>query len=906
MAMPRVPGDAPQVSFQPTQMPGFAAPAVQPAQNFGPQQLQQLAGSLQDVGQASSRIGSAMQRQDAIEKEQAAREQERQAIIRQREQDRLDETSAGEAVNNFRMYAITKQTEFGKLEGKDAASQYSEYQKAITEYGDEIHKGLANPTQRQLYQSKRELFQFDTLNSMDVHAYKENKRYQSATSRSSAELNAQSYIDSTVESLTPSNESVASQYMSGSLPRIRPEVYKAAMESDIRASMDGQPEESIKVAINNATKQLHSNALEAITAKRDFDAVGKYVEKHEKEMDPKTVMDYRKIASSAKIDFDASKFAIQVANLYRAQDGFFGDEQHSIASQEVDNAYLSKRFKWSEQEYKAIKSALTSLKEADSGARSAARSDAISQANKLIDILKSPEARQSFFEWQSSQNDPSQASPPQPPKFFPITNDEGATDAFRQSDPVLHAKLDRLGLLDQLESKLKGGGNSDPNAIREIETEALRDPNFYAKYPIVKFAENYGLRLNSKDFNIHFDKMLAAQAKASESASALSASDQQIILNKALFDNGVVDVNGKDVDKNLPSYRVSANIKSKWSDFEIGYKQSNGGASPTVKDYKEFIKDFFDDSKVFGGGYKIGTTSPEDLGKVQVSFETRISGSPVKASAQFDKIDTELIATAQQSINDDNSTRWHVVINTSKGKIRMPGKFATEKEATEHSTSNRVKYVIDQNKSSLGGIESISVEQDPYVDPIDDKVAIGQRALQIMVSGEYQVNGKPLNYDANRRSNFIATQYGAAKSSTNVPQGFLGNYFDFMTQPFRAGEWMSWDETQKAYMESRLAEFDRAKKRIEGLRDDINSNRHNPSQRIDFATASMLTGYTEDELVSMGATVKVPVERKTDLERIGGSARDFVTVTNLGLIEKYVKDNYDLVTSKLKVDGIRQ
>lgn len=921
MAMPRVPGDVPQVLFQPTQMPGFAAPTAQPTQDPLPQQLQQLAAGLQDVGQASSRIGSAVQRQAAIEQEQAAREQERQNIIRQKEQDRLDETSASDAFNQLRMFVIPKRTEFGKLEGKDAASNYSKFVKDIADKGDEIEKGLANEMQRALFRKSRMLYELDVVNAMDIHAFQENRNYQRNTRKSSAELNSQAYTDSVIDSINEKramesmtdNEKRAVEYqqkMAGDLGirlptqsmRIQPEAHKLAMAADIREAMKGQPDEAIEVQVRNAFGVMHKNTLELLASKNEFDAISSYIDANEKEIDPNVVIDYRKMASSAKVDFDATQFAIRLSAKLREKDGFVREEDYSATMSHLDTVYVSKEFKWTEEEYKAIKTAMRSIKEADDGLRSKARSDAISEAKSLIDFLKSPEARAQYAQSQTQASvDPNVYGPVQRPSVVPIIGDETAEEAFRQSFPVQYARLERLGLLDNLKTHLAGGGKSDPDAMREIEADSMRDPSYYAKYPLNEFASRYGLRLSIKDFNTHFDKILAAQAQASGKSSALPSEDESILLKKALIDNNIIDINGEDVNEKIPASSVSFNIKAKWSDFTAEYKQKNAGQEPGRAEYKEFLEDFFQDAKVYGDQYKIGKPSAEDLDKTFVSFETVVNGQPKKLSAQFSKIDTSLIQMAQASIEDDNRKRFRVVVDTSKGRIPLYQRFETESQAVEFAKTSQARDLITRLESTTGGRVTISTAQDPHVDTQSDKVAVGQRALQIIANGGYvSGDGSPLQYDSNRRADFIATQYGSAKSEAGVPQGFLGNSFDFMTQWAKPGDWMSWDDAQKSYMKSKQVAFDSLKARVETLRDDINAGNHNPGQAIDFKTASMLTGYTREELIDIGAVTTIKTLPSAEL---GVQTSQEIRVGN---IAKYVKENYDLVTSKLKNDGIRQ
>jgi hypothetical protein len=914
MAMPRVPGDVPQVPFQPTQMPGFAAPTAQPTQDPFPQQLQQLAAGLQDVGQASSRIGSAVQRQAATEQEQAAREQERQKIIRQKEQDKLDETSASDAFNQFRIFVTPKRTEFGKLEGKDAASSYSKFVKEIADKGDEIEKGLANEMQRALFRKSRMLYELDVVNAMDVHAFQENRNYQANTRKSSAELNSQAYTESVMDSIKQKRADEFQQKMADTygigLPkqsmRIQPEAYKSAMASDIREAMRGQPDEAIEVQVRSAFGVMHKNTLELLASKKEFEAISSYIDANEKEIDPKVVIDYRKMASSAKIDFDATKFAIQLSAKLREKDGFVREEDYSATMSYLDVFYDSKKSGWTEEQYKAIKSAMLSIKQADDGLRSKARSDAISEAKGLIDILKSPDARAAYAQGQSQAGvDPNVYGPTQRPAVVPIISDETAEDAFRQSFPVQYAKLERLGLLDDLKEHLAGGGKSDDNALREIETDSLKDPSYYAKYPLDQFAARYGLRLSTKDFNIHFDKILAAQAKAGEKASVLSTEDEGILLRKALIDNGIIDAaSGKDKDEEIPASSVSFNVKQKWSEFTAAYKQKNAGENPNRTEYKKFLDDFFQDAKVYGDQYKIGKQSAEDLDKTFVSFETSVGGQPKKFSAQFSKIDKSLVQMAQASIEDDNNKRFRVVVDTDIGPISLYPRFATESQAVEFAGTQQARDLIKEFESTSGRkAKAIYTDQDQYVDPQSDRVAVGQRALQIVANKGYaSEDGTPLQYDSNRRADFIATQYGSAKSEVGVPQGFLGNYFDFMTQPFKAGDWMSWDDAQKAYMQSKQVAFDAMKARVETLRDDINSDNYNPGQIIDSKTASMLTGYTEEELINIGAATMVKRIVPTEF----GTKTFNEPILKVGGIAKYVKENYDLVTSKLKKDGIRQ
>jgi len=899
--MPRVPGDVPQVPFQPTQMPGYAAPAVQPSQNFNPQQLQQLAAGVQDLGQASSRIGSAMQREELIAQQAQEQEQERQQARMQREQDRLDDAGAKEAINQFRTFAADKSSEYGRLTGKEAAEGLPKYLSDIDKYAEDLRKGLANDTQRKIFGDNSMLFGGEVRRKMSDYAYEQNSAYQKSTAAGAAVLDSRSYVESTVDEFEKDKKIRESN---GAIPRtesiIDPKAYRASMEANIRWAMEGQPEEKIKVEIDNAVKALHSDTLEKFASKKHFAAINSYIDANESEIDPKVVMDYRKMAESTKASIDASKYAIALAGQFRNKNGYYGNEEHSVAMQSFDALYFSGNSGLSEETYKQVKAASRSLMEADSGIRNRIEAGLVDAALKQIEFQKSAQARESYSDWASSTSaalafDASPVEGPDP-EVIPIVADdaEQAERAFAASNPVLYAKLEAAGKLKELRDNFKGGGKSDPSAVAEIERNINDDPSFLSKYDIEKFDATYGLRLSPADYEMYRNKLASARGKSMESANVLSENSMNLMLNRSLLDHKlVIDLTGKveDEDNEQDVAATKADIRHEWDRWSAEFSKRNSGKSPGREEFRDFLKSYWNDREVTGIDKRVSEFTDEDLSKVFVAHTDRISNKTYSSSLA--DIDDPLFDLAIARANKLNSELYAVESN----KVVI-ARFATYAEAEAYKSSR-----IARERASNYGLstQDLVVDKKPIVNTSKNSTDIGKIAMELLANGEYESAGDAGKFaltapNTAKRTDAILTFYGGEKSNAAANDGIVGNTLSLAAASMSS---LTYEEVKDVKKAGRISIESSFRKKVESLRDDIHNDQSVPSFEINQKTAMALTGLSFEKLKTIGAIKEQPNKAYDEMNVYEPV---FKTTSKFN---EMVKETYDYTVQSLNKNGYR-
>lgn len=269
--MPRVPGDVPQVPFQPTQMPGYQAPVVQPSQNFMPQQLQQLAGGLQDVGQASSRIGSSMQRQDLAEQEAKARQQ-----------DALNDSITNEKLIQYRVEAGQYARDFFKQEGVAARDGFQKYMEGFDEINKKYDEYFQDPILKNLWQNKSTLYREEWRYDMATHAQEQAKIVDKSNLVGSKDLSRQDYARSVGRKMQP-----PSPDMFGNVANfIAPEAHKAVIVDAVKKLNSDKDEAFIKSKITEELESLHKETIGGMLGVVQPKLIMSYLEENKGEISP--------------------------------------------------------------------------------------------------------------------------------------------------------------------------------------------------------------------------------------------------------------------------------------------------------------------------------------------------------------------------------------------------------------------------------------------------------------------------------------------------------------------------------------------------------------------------------------------------------------------------------------------
>ena len=253
-------------------MPGFAAPTAQPAQNPFPQQIQQLAAGLQDVGQASSRIGSAVQRQ---EDEQA------KAIARQ--QDAINDSATGEKLIQYRVEAGQYARDFLKQEGVSARDGFASYMEGFEKINKKYDEYFQDPIQKQLWQNKSTLYREEWRYDMATHAQEQAKIVDKSNLVGSKDLSRQDYARSVGRQI----QQPEAPGMLGKLSQvIQPAAHKAVVIDAVRRLNSDKDEAFIKSKIAEELDSLHKETINGMMGVVQPKLIMNYLEENKGEVSP--------------------------------------------------------------------------------------------------------------------------------------------------------------------------------------------------------------------------------------------------------------------------------------------------------------------------------------------------------------------------------------------------------------------------------------------------------------------------------------------------------------------------------------------------------------------------------------------------------------------------------------------
>jgi len=827
--MPRVPVDIPQVGQTAAQFPGFQAPVIQPAQNFAPQTIGSIGQGLSQFGESMVRTGSMVNR----EADQLAAEQERQQRIAEAEakqaqadaeraqlkQDRFDDAVATDAKNQFSIYAKNQITAFGKLSGADAATQYPKFAEELEKKRKELSDGLANDGQRKIFDSVTGLLITDYRNGMDNHAFKENEKYQRQTFASSAELNASNYIDSYMNGV--GNTSIDGKQTFGPYAggyRIDPQAFKRAAESDLRRSMEGQPEEVIQVALRNGASKVHSGVLQRMVEAGRTDLIEGYISSNRSEISDENARSFGSIASRTEKQNGFTIKAVKMITPIREKFGYYSDEQHGLLVRELGKMLTEKDPKITEEEYKGIVSALTSLKESDAGVRNRIVGDIKLEAQEAVNYLTSPEARQMFAVASSF---------PGAPPIFAIEDADSAEAVFSRTNPILYQKLLDIGARDELLKMLKGAKPvDDESALAEIENLERQNKDFYYNSGNIEgFASRYALRLSRETYNKYIKKFEDAQ----DASKADDIRTRGNILSETLIKNGLVNPAGEPIPDYAygsaydglsdPAAKLAAfkhHVETAWENRQVAAKQKLSSL-----EYQKFLTEEFEVMKRTGINTPQSAATLEESKKTFVTYTDRLSGKSL-SMAKVD-IDSELVMQAQLALDEENR-KYKVIATNKDGTTQEVASFENIFAAQE----------FKQKNASIGDL----TVQNPSRLPEQNELSVLEKALQISLDSGREAN---IDIRTNRIKEWARDQ--TLKSRTSYTPDWVFDVLPYGKEAAEASKIASRGENEANI--TRLIEIAK----------EAESGNGNPYRRIRLADLTPLTGLDLESAKRLGADI---------------------------------------------------
>lgn len=832
--MPRVPVDIPQVGQTAAQFPGFQAPVIQPAQNFAPQTIGSIGQGLSQLGESMGRTGAMVNR----EADQLAAEQERQQRIAEAEakqkqadaeraqlrQDRFDDAVATDAKNQFSIYAKNQTAAFNKLSGADAATQYPKFAEELEKKRKELSDGLANDGQRKIFDSVTGLLITDYRNGMDKHAFDENERYQRQTFAASAELNASNYIDSYmngVGNISIDGKQTFGPYAGGY--RIDPQAFKRAAESDLRRSMEGQPEELIQVALRNGASKVHSGVLQRMVEAGRTDLIEGYISSNRSEISDENARSFGSIASRTEKQNGFTIKAVKMITPIREKFGYYSDEQHGLLVRELGKMLTEKDPKITEEEYKGIVSALTSLKESDAGVRNRIVGDIKLRAQEAINYLVTPRARQ----MSSVINNVSGI-----PSIFAIEDSDSAEAVFQFTNPILYQQIVEVGARDELLNMLKGAKpTDDERALAEIENLERRDKDFYLNAGNIEgFASKYALRLSRETYNKYIKKFEDAQ----DASKAEDIRTRGNILSNTLIKEGLVNTAGEPIpgyaygsaydELSDPAAKLAAfkhHVETAWENRQVAAKQKLSSL-----EYQKFLTEEFEVMKRTGINTPQSAATVEEAKKTFVTYTDPLSGKSL-SMAKVD-IDSALVTQAQLALDEENR-KYKVIATNKDGTTQEVASFENIFAAQEFKRKN----------ASIGDL----TVQNPSRLPEQNELSVLEKALQISLDSGRDAN---INIRTNRIKEWANSQ--DLKSRVNyIP--------DWVSGAARiAGPGYQAEAIKNIGMGSRAAMQSEITKLIE-IAKEAESGDGNPYRIISTEDLIPLTGLDIDSLKRLGVTL---------------------------------------------------
>jgi hypothetical protein len=852
--MPRVPVDIPQVGQTAAQFPGFQAPVIQPAQNFAPQTIGSIGQGLSQLGESMGRTGAMVNR----EADQLAAEQERQQRVAEAEakqkqadaeraqlrQDRFDDAVATDAKNQFSIYAKNQITAFGKLSGADAATQYPKFAEELEKKRKELSESLANDGQRKVFDSVTGLLITDYRNGMDKHAFDENERYQRQTFAASAELNASNYIDSYMNGV--GNTSIDGKQTFGPYAggyRIDPQAFKRAAESDLRRSMEGQPEEVIQVALRNGASKVHSGILQRMVEAGRTDLIEGYISSNRSEISDEHARSFGSIASRTEKSKGFITKAIAIATPIREKFKYYGSEQHSAVMRVLDKQLIDKQI--TEEEHAGIRSALVSLRENDEGIKTRFVGDVKMRAREAIKFLTSPDARQlsaasGFFGV---------------PQLYAIRDEQDAEHVFAHNNPDLYQQVIEVGAREELLAMLKSEKpRDDEAALAEIENIERQNKDFYYNSGNIEgFASKYALRLTEETYNKYIRKFEDAQ----DASKAEDIRTRGNILSNTLIKEGLVNAAGEPIpdyaygsaynEFSDPAAKLAAfkhHVETAWENRQVAAKQKLSSL-----EYQKFLTEEFEVMKRTGINTPQSAATVEEAKKTFVTYTDPISNKSLSMSKV--DIDSALVTQAQLALDEENR-KYKVIATNKDGTTQEVASFENIFAAQEFKRKN----------ASIGNL----TVQNPSRLPEQNELKVLEKALQISLDSGRDAN---INIRTNRIKEWADSQ--DLKSRVSYIPDWVSGAARIAMPGYQA------EAIKNIGMGSRAAMRSEITKLIE-IAKEAESGKGNPYQYIRLADLTPLTGLDLESAKRLGAYIPMSAA-----DEIAGDA-----VFSINRVQKFI------------------
>jgi hypothetical protein len=727
--MPRVPGDVPQVSFQPTQMPGYSSPAVQPAQNFFPQQLQQLAAGVQDLGQASSRIGASMQREELAEQE---RQKERR-VLQDREKDKHNDTITGEKLLQYRVEINKYADDFSKMEGVSARDGFPDRMKGFDEINKKYSEFFQDPVQKQLWENKSILYREQTRLDIANHAQGQAKIVEKANLSESIKLSRLDY--SKAVGMQLASETMPA--MTGKGPLIAPDAHKAVVVDSVKRLHEGMEEGFIKSKINTELQGLHKETVSGMIGLFQPKDIMSYLEKNKDEISPEYYAEMKATLQKSDRVAAAKAEATQIAG--------------SLAVTEIDGVKLLDEgavaaFIAKEREERAKRISNGEVIDEqyydtrDSHLRQQASSDSKFATDRKAEWSNAME--QAFFEMSNSDYQ----------TYDTDLNSGNALDKLEEKYPNVFFRGKELGMLGKVTEyarKTEFGAKSDPSTF--AMAKAYVDQ--YGKTADKSlFLAQYGEGLSADDKRRLLTSIDIEQGKADEKQVAEGVANNSI---DRLLDDMKITLDGKFNNDNTyglteeQHYSVQYQLKGQWEEI-VRRKRLPDGMSEN-----KYFSQWLDEKKAElteNGGmtYKMARTA-----KPGVSGPNYYTSRLNNKTYDINDIDIDNVQAVTRELEKRNEKRFYVSYYDANGELKIEKEYY----GNPADASTAADLIKKSKDPKFYGAKDIMVKERPYKAYVGNEPEVLQAAVdRAIVMGEDPNINNRMNAIARYDVAFVGTK----------------------------------------------------------------------------------------------------------------------------------------------------
>ena len=742
--MPRVPGDVPQVPFQPTQMPGYSSPAVQPAQNFFPQQLQQLAAGVQDLGQASSRIGASMQREE-LEK------QEKQ----NREKDKYNDTITGEKLLQYRVEINKYADDFSKMEGVAARDGFPDRMKGFDEINKKYSEFFKDPVQKRLWENKSILYREQTRLDIANHAQGQAKIVEKANLSESIKLSRLDYSRAV-------GRQAAAEAMPGMFgkigPLIAPDAHKAVVVDSVKRLHEGMEEGFIKSKINTELQGLHKETVSGMIGLFQPKDIMSYLEKNKDEINPEYYAEMKATLQKSDRVAAAKAEATQIAGGLAVTeiDGIKLLDEGAVA------AFIAKE---REERAKRISNGEVIDEQyydtRDSHLRQQASNDSKFMTDRKAEWSNAME--QAFFEMSNSDYQ----------SYDTDLNSGNALDKLEEKYPNVFIRGKELGMLGKVTEyarKTEFGAKSDPSTFA-MATDYVKQYGKTADKSL--FLARYGDGLSTDDKRRLLTSIDIEQGKADNKQVAEGVANNSI---DRLLDDMQITVDGKFNEDNTyglteeQHYSVQYQLKGQWEEI-VRRKTLPEGMSEN-----EYFTQWLGEKKAELTNYKGMTFKMARTANAGVSGPNYYTSQVNKRTYDLNDIDTENIQAIAKAYDEFNNNRFYVSYRDASGELKIAnGSYGNVADA------NAAAGLIQRsNDPSFAGAKNIKVEERPYKAYVASEHEVLQAAVDYAIAmGEDPNINNRMNAIAKHDAAFVGTrQESKASEYRAIRQSLVDGAYD--------------------------------------------------------------------------------------------------------------------------------